>query len=83
MRFIKECDTISDFDFWGGAVEVWNAVMDHPQFDEIVEMLNNKFDDELMDETEINDYIWFDLEEELRECCDIELYPEEESEEEE
>lgn len=57
MRIYKEVNSSYDFDFWSGAKDTVNYLLDS-EVDEILFMLEDCFDE--MSETELNDFFWFE-----------------------
>lgn len=62
---------------WAGAVPVCEEVEKQGREDEAMSLIEEVFYDEIPDETQVNDFIWFDLADMLH------LYDEEEEEDEE
>lgn len=68
-----------DFEPWSGAVETYNRIMEEGKEDEFEAMLEDMYPDGI-DETELNDLLWFD-EDSVYEWLGIEDEPEEEEDE--
>jgi len=65
IRVYKYIDSLVDFDrevgFWSGAKQVWEDLNDD-QRAEAEQIFNDLFyEDESLSETEINDWVWFEL----------------------
>lgn len=60
MTIKYECK-LRDFDFWGGAL-VRAHKLTWDELDQIEEHLKLTYGDEIIDATELNDYIWFEEE---------------------
>lgn len=61
MKVYKEVYGSSDFDFWGGAVDTYNDIVDAGKENEFWDLLEEMFSDrECVSETEINDFVWFE-----------------------
>ena len=72
----EELYSLNDFDFWGGAVSRWEEIKELGIEDDVMEMIEDLYPNGLTN-TELNDLIWFGLDE------FIEENQEEEEEEEE
>jgi Na+-transporting NADH:ubiquinone oxidoreductase subunit NqrF len=59
MKLYKE-ESLSRFEFWSGAKDRAEKLTDQ-EFDQIESMLNELYPDG-MDETQLNDFFWFDFE---------------------
>lgn len=63
MQYVK--DFSDGFEFWAGAKDKVNTIIkiDNDAYDEMLEYIENYFDgiDETPTETEINDFVWFEL----------------------
>ena len=57
MRIYKEVNSGYDFDFWSGAKDTVNYLLES-EVNEILSMLEDCFDE--MSETELNDFFWFE-----------------------
>ena len=53
--------SLHDFEPWSGATETYKYLDDHDLLDALEENLNDLYPDG-MDETELNDLLWFDAE---------------------
>ena len=62
---------------WDGAVQVIEEIEKQGREDEAMSLIEEVFYDEVPDETDVNDFIWFDIEDMLH------LYDEEDDEEDE
>ena len=63
MKVYKEVYGSHDFDFWSGAVDTYNDIVDADKEDEFWDLLEETFSDmECVSETEINDFVWFERE---------------------
>lgn len=60
MRIYKEFD-FNDFEPWSGAVDTYNRICDEGKGRELEEILDDMYPDG-MDETELNDLLWFESE---------------------
>lgn len=76
MEYIVE-KRIEDFEFWGGAIQIAKMINEFDNADECWDVLEETVKNwgELPTKTEINDFIWFDALDWLRET---ELIPDEE-----
>ena len=52
---------LSDFKFWGGAVDNV-ARLTSEQLDELDDIISNIYESDTLTETQINDLFWFDFE---------------------
>lgn len=84
MTFIKEIESVRYFDFWGGAEQVANQINSRDDADKIWNDLDEYFSnfDEVPSETEVNDFVWFEAEDYLKNNFGIDLYSDDEDEEE-
>lgn len=77
MRYIVEFDGIEDFETWSGATSVKDAIERKGCIREANDLLEQLCDNcEDVSEVTVNDYIWFDLANDLREYYDIDIYDE-------
>nr|DAW77166.1 MAG TPA: hypothetical protein [Caudoviricetes sp.] len=71
MRYIVECE-LNRFQAWSGGKTWLEELINHPKaYDYIVDLIELKdlcYDGELSTETEINDYLWFYMQQDLREA---------------
>lgn len=70
------CD-LSDYSAWSGAVDTWQRIQDEDKIDELESYLEELYPDGLT-MTELNDILWFDGEQVLK---DLGIIDEEEDEE--
>lgn len=61
----QELDDLNDFKFWGGAVERWEKIQELGLEDDVIIYLEEHQD--CLTETELNDFVWFELDEFIRE----------------
>lgn len=47
---------------WGGAVDTLNEIIKQGREDEVMQILEEEFFDQRPTDTQVNDFIWFDLE---------------------
>lgn len=45
---------------WGGAAYVIRVIIEHKKVDELLELLDEVFCDDMPTDTELNDYLWFE-----------------------
>lgn len=63
MKVYKEVYRSHDFDFWSGAVDTYNDIVDADKEDEFWDLLEEIFSDrEYVSKTELNDFVWFERE---------------------
>lgn len=63
MKVYKEVSGGFNFDFWSGAVDTYNDIVDADKENEFWDLLEEIFSDrEYVSETEINDFVWFERE---------------------
>lgn len=55
--------TIAEFNAWGSAEITLDIIREHDKMEELEELAEEIFGDEPMDETVINDWLWFDRDE--------------------
>lgn len=71
MRYIVECE-LNRFQAWSGGKTWLEELINHPKaYDYIVDLIELQdlcYDGELSTETEINDYLWFYMQQDLREA---------------
>lgn len=53
--------TLADFEFWSGAVDTANKIDELDKWDELETILEDMYPDGI-NETELNDLLWFDSE---------------------
>lgn len=77
IKIVKEIE-LEDFGAWSGGLQVLNAIKEHDRSLEIFETLEEYINigEELgaITETWVNDLLWFDTEDIVREHFDIELF---------
>lgn len=74
MKITKTIDGLDEFEFWSGAVDRYNEIVDLDIEDEVFSIIDEWYPDGLS-ETELNDCIRFDFDdmiEEVRENLDNE-----------
>ena len=59
MEYRVECD-LEDFSAWQGGRDTLDILIDRGDCDEIQQLIEDTFLDELPTETEINDFLWFE-----------------------
>lgn len=65
---------------WSGALQTLEQVEEKGVEEQVLELINDVIGEGLT-ETQLNDYIWFDMENDLKEFYNINLWDEEEEEE--
>ena len=60
IKITKEIETITKDMLWGGAVAVWDRVEANEMEQEVTDFIDDLYGD--MTATELNDLIWFELE---------------------
>jgi hypothetical protein len=75
MEYSVEFD-INTFEFWGGARQVMKLVREEDLLEDAETLIETAFEGETPTKTQINDYVWFYLEDDLREIYDKALWPE-------
>lgn len=76
MKYTVELNDVRDFPAWSGGKDNLNKAIELGKADELNDILEEVFMEEVPTKTQVNDFLWFDLDE---------LYPdflEEEDEEE-
>jgi hypothetical protein len=63
MIKVYEEITIAEFNAWGSAEITLDIIREHDKMEELEELVEEIFGDEPMDETVINDWLWFDRDE--------------------
>lgn len=67
MKIYKEMD-IENFEFWSGARDRMEAIAEAGIEEEVFDIIRDAFaEEEYVDETAINDFVWFDLDDILEE----------------
>lgn len=67
MKIYKEMD-IENFEFWSGARDRMEAIAEAGIEEEVFDIIKDAFsEEEYVDETAINDFVWFDLDDILAE----------------
>lgn len=59
MKITKEYEGIENFDVWCGAIYTKDRIIEEGKADEFDNFVESYFDDEV-DETELNDFLWFE-----------------------
>ena len=59
MEIVKRCD-ISAFEPWSGAVTLWGIIENAGKVDELAEFVAEVYGGDEIDETALNDIIWFE-----------------------
>lgn len=60
----KLYDGLSNFDFWSGAVDSWRAIEEAGLIEEAEQMIFERLGEQI-ERTDLNDYVWFDLVDDL------------------
>ncbi|UQT01091.1 hypothetical protein LMOIWNZ_00066 [Enterococcus phage vB_OCPT_CCS3] len=60
----KLYDGLSNFDFWAGAVDSWQVIMEAGLVEEAEQMILERLGEQI-ERTALNDYVWFDLVDDL------------------
>ncbi|WAK45023.1 hypothetical protein ODGCJCGO_00083 [Enterococcus phage EFKL] len=60
----KLYDGLSNFDFWSGAVDSWQAIEEAGLIEEAEQMIFERLGEQI-ERTYLNDYVWFDLVDDL------------------
>lgn len=60
MEYYKEFD-IFDFPFWAGAIDRIDRLIAQERMQEASEIIINNFTGYIPSEVEINDFVWFEL----------------------
>ncbi|WFR74845.1 hypothetical protein DOABOMFO_00086 [Enterococcus phage EF_KTM] len=55
---------LSNFDFWSGAVDSWQAIEEAGLIEEAEQMIFERLGEQI-ERTYLNDYVWFDLVDDL------------------
>ncbi len=75
MNYAVEFD-INTFEFWGGAVRVMEQVRNEDLLEDAESLIETAFEGKTPSATEINDYVWFYLEDDLWDIYEEVLWPE-------
>lgn len=75
LKFTVDFD-IDGFEFWGGARQVVEQLRKEDLLEDALVLIETAFEGETPTETQINDYVWFYLEDDLLEIYDKALWPE-------
>lgn len=67
---------IDTFEFWGGARQVVEQLRKEDLLEDALVLIETAFEGETPTETQINDYVWFYLEDDLKEIYGKSLWPE-------
>ncbi|UQT01426.1 hypothetical protein WMKKAML_00049 [Enterococcus phage vB_OCPT_PG9] len=60
----KFYEGLSNFDFWSGAVDSWQAIEEAGLVEEAEQMIFERLGEQI-ERTYLNDYVWFDLVDDL------------------
>lgn len=66
---------IDNFEFWGGARQVIEQVRKEDLLEDTLVLIETAFEGETPTATQINDYVWFYLEDDLLEIYEKVLWP--------
>ena len=73
----REDVEIRDFEAWSGGEDVLNAILEHDEVDKIIDIIETYLMDyEELSSTDVNDFLWFEIEDILRDEYGIELWEE-------
>lgn len=61
MQYTVDFD-VNQFGFWAGAKDVYSRILEDDRVDELQELITEVFCDHTPSDTEINDFVWFDVE---------------------
>ena len=75
LKYTVDFD-IDTFEFWSGAREVIKQVREEDLLEDALALIETAFEGETPTATQINDYVWFYLEDDLKEIFDKVLWPE-------
>lgn len=75
MKYAVDFD-IDNFEFWSGARQVIEQVRKENLLEDALVLIETAFEGKTPTSTEINDYVWFYLEDDLLEIYDKVLWPE-------
>jgi hypothetical protein len=67
---------IDNFEFWGGARRVIAQLRKEDLLEDAESLIETAFEGETPTATQINDYVWFYIEDDLLEIYDKALWPE-------
>lgn len=63
MIKVYEEITLANFNAWQGGEDTLDIIREYDKMEELEELAEEMFGDEPMDETVINDWLWFDRDE--------------------
>ena len=73
MRIIREYDFNDLYEnSWSGAIDTLDTIIKNDMENELMEHLEEIFDNQIPTETEVNDYLWFESDY-IYECLGIDL----------
>jgi hypothetical protein len=75
LKFTVDFD-IDSFEFWSGARQVVEQLRKEDLLEDASVLIETAFEGETPTETQINDYVWFYLEDDLKEIYGKSLWPE-------
>jgi hypothetical protein len=75
LKFTVDFD-IDSFEFWSGARQVVEQLRKEDLLEDALVLIETAFEGETPTETQINDYVWFYLEDDLKEIYGKSLWPE-------
>ncbi len=61
MIITSEITTLRNFEAWAGGKDNLNTVLENGKMDELDALVEELFGEEPTDETQLNDFLWFDL----------------------
>lgn len=62
IQYITELNTIANFQAWSGGKDRLDRVIELDRIEELDTLIKELFCDRVPTETELNDFLWFDLE---------------------
>ena len=75
LKYTVDFD-IDSFEFWGNARKVVEQLRKEDLLEDALVLIETAFEGETPTATQINDYVWFYLEDDLLEIYDKALWPE-------
>ena len=61
ITFKTELNSIANFQAWSGGKSTLDRIIELDRIDELDELIEELFNDTTPTETELNDFLWFDL----------------------
>lgn len=73
----REDVELNEFEAWSGGRDVLDKILEHSKVDMIIDIIENYLMEyEELSSTDVNDFLWFEIEDILRDEYDIDIWEE-------